>query len=64
MFKLLIRLLGLWGIVDALWLAFNPNAWSNFWQRQLKLAAEKQALPRILAVMQFLVSSWLFGKLR
>jgi len=64
MFRLLMRLLGLWGILDALWLAINPQAWSNFWQRQLKLASEKRALPRVLAVLQFLVSSWLFGRLR
>jgi len=53
---LLLRVLGLWGLADSLWLALAPTSWSRFWARWLDRAGAGGAFPRVLAALEFALS--------
>ena len=52
----LLRLLGLWGLADSLWLAIAPRSWARFWGRWITKAEAGGAFPRLLAVAEFAFS--------
>lgn len=64
MFNLLMRLLGLWGFVDALFMLINPSGWSSFWQRRLSALSKKGFLTRALGAFEFVACLWLLKKTR
>jgi len=64
MFYLLMRLLGFWGIIDAIWLAINPQTWNRFWQNRLLQMTNRGFLSRAIAVGELLASIWLIRKTR
>lgn len=37
----MLKLLGVLGIADAVWLAANPKGWSKFWEKNFKKARKK-----------------------
>ena len=53
---LLLRVLGLWGLADSLWLALAPASWARFWTRWLDRAGRGGAFPSGLAVLEFALS--------
>lgn len=64
MFYLLMRLLGFWGILDAIWLAVSPHSWNGFWRKRLEQMSDKGFLPRAIAIGEFIASLWLLKKPR
>ncbi len=53
---LLLRVLGLWGLADSLWLALAPASWARFWGRWLSRAGSGGIFPRGLAALEFVLS--------
>ena len=53
---LLLRVLGLWGLADSLWLALAPVSWARFWTRWLDRAGKGGTFPRGLAALEFALS--------
>jgi hypothetical protein len=64
MLNLLFRFLGLWGMIDALWMTQNRRAWSDFWQGRVVAIGESQDLSRTMALLQFSFSLWLLTRPR
>jgi hypothetical protein len=56
MMLLILRVLGLWGIADSVWLALAPAGWARFWGRWLERAAVGGAFPRGLAAAELALS--------
>ncbi len=52
----LLKLIGLWGLGDAVWLAVNPQGWSRFWGRWIARAGEGGSLRWALAGAEGLIS--------
>ena len=52
----LLDLLGIWGIVDSVWLALNPASWAGFWGRWVARVAVGGPAPRVLALFEFAIS--------
>lgn len=64
MFNLILRFLGLWGLVDALWMTTNSSAWSNFWQGRIVAIGANRNASRGLAIFQACFCLWLLSKTR
>jgi len=54
----LMRVIALWGVLDSLWLARDPEAWGNFWERGVKRISHGRAVPRIVACLQLAICIW------
>ena len=55
--RLLLRLAGVWGIADSLWLAFAPSGWARFWGGVIgKIGAGSRRRIMLLAAIEFAVS--------
>ena len=48
----LLRLVGVWGVADSIWLAVAPTSWARFWGRWLHRAEAGGAFPRLLAMVE------------
>lgn len=64
MLNMLLKLLAVWGMVDALWITTNPRAWSDFWQGRVSAIGDSQNLSRGMALLQLSFCLWLFNKAR
>ena len=62
--KKLVRLCGIWGVADSIWLAANPTAWARFWERVIAAISSTRALATACAVVQVLICVWLLQKSR
>jgi hypothetical protein len=60
--SLLFKILGIWGLIDSLWLAINPTSWARFWDDRVTDISTGVTLPRVLALTQFLLSLYLLRK--
>lgn len=52
----LLKIFVIWGVLDSLWLAFRPAAWARFWGGWLARIGEGGVAPRLLALVELLVS--------
>lgn len=67
--NVLLKVIAIWGVLDSLWLAFRPASWARFWGGWLARIGEGGAAPRVLALVELLVSllilrprsRWLFS---
>ena len=50
--ELLLKLLALWGIVDAIWMAVDPGDWGQFWGRFIGIIGRGGIPARLLALLQ------------
>ncbi len=60
---MLLRLIGLWGIVESCLLVLDPRSWSRRWERWIRFVGERATLARVLALVEFglsalLVAGW------
>jgi hypothetical protein len=62
MLNLIMKILGLWGLADACWMAARPSAWSNFWQQTVAKVGHGQVAPRVLALLQIATCLWMLQK--
>ena len=60
---LLLRLVCLWGFLDALLLGTRPKAWGKFWKKGVLAISETPQLPKLLATVQFAICFWILDKL-
>jgi deazaflavin-dependent oxidoreductase (nitroreductase family) len=53
---MLLRLIGLWGIVESCLLVLDPRSWSRRWERWIRFVGERATLARVLALVDFAAS--------
>lgn len=51
-----LRLIGLWGLVDSCLLLISPRGWSRWWGRWIQVIGDHATLARILAIVEFAAS--------
>jgi hypothetical protein len=60
----LLRLVGLWGLADGLWMAVAPARWSGFWGYWVGRIGQGGLLPRAVATAQIAISAYLLMRER
>lgn len=60
----LIKVVCLWGLGDAIWLAAAPNAWGRFWLRGVEKISAGSKLPRAMALIQLITCLWMLSHTR
>jgi hypothetical protein len=50
-----LRVLGLMGLVDGLFLALNPTAWARWWEPWLTRIGERPVVARLTAVAELAI---------
>ncbi|WP_040668654.1 hypothetical protein [Nitrolancea hollandica] len=51
-----LKVFGIWGLIDGLWLAISPASWSRFWGGWIARLGEGGTAPRALALVEILAS--------
>ncbi len=64
MLNLVVRFLGVWGIMDAFFLVSSPRRWARFWRRTINGLSKQPFLPGILAIFQIAACLWMLNKTR
>ena len=64
MLNLVVRFLGVWGILDAFFLVGNPRRWARFWRRTINGLSKQPIVPGILAIFQIAACLWVLNKTR
>ncbi len=52
----LLKVFGIWGLIDSLWLAISPASWARFWGAWITRLGEGGISPRALALVEILAS--------
>jgi hypothetical protein len=52
----LLKVFGIWGLIDSLWLALSPASWARFWGGWIARLSEGGTAPRVLALVEILAS--------
>jgi hypothetical protein len=64
--KPFLFLLGLWAVGDAIWLALQPQAWSNWWGRWVLRLGANSSAARAYALFEFVLGAafvvWAIGR--
>lgn len=54
--NVLLKVFGVWGLFDSLWLALSPASWARFWGAWITRFGEGGISPRVLALVEILAS--------
>jgi hypothetical protein len=60
--KTMIRLICLWGLGDALFLAVRPSGWGRFWTRGVSTISGDQRISIGMACLQVAICVWMIKK--
>jgi hypothetical protein len=60
--NLVIKALALWGLLDSMWLAADPKAWSRFWRQGVDVIGDSKGVAKTLAGVQFAICMWLLKR--
>ena len=58
----IVRLVGLVGVVDSVWLALDRARWSRFWARTVRVIGEGGVVVPVLAVTELAFSLYLLTR--
>jgi hypothetical protein len=59
--NLLVRLLGVLGIADSLWLTLDPEGWARFWGKGVNVIKSDSKLRKAVAALEFACCLKLLG---
>ena len=57
--EILLRVLGIWGVADSVWMAVAPAGWARFWGYWVGRVGQGRPLGRLAAVAQLALSLYL-----
>jgi hypothetical protein len=57
-----LKLISIWGLGDALFLAFRPSGWGRFWTKGVSTISGDRRVAAGVACLQVIICLWMIRK--